>query len=62
MKFNSKYLTLYLLGFGILSILIFLYMSFGIASTILGFGIFLILSSVIIELNELKKLKENYYD
>ncbi|MGL5624105.1 hypothetical protein [Cetobacterium sp.] len=51
----------YLLGIGVISILVFLYMAFGIPVTLLGFGIFTIIASAIIELNKQKRNKNQVY-
>ncbi|UZP04417.1 hypothetical protein JW813_05260 [Clostridium botulinum] len=48
-----------LLVIGLISILIFLYMSFGLAPTILGFGIMSVIASIIMELNKMKAKKIN---
>lgn len=45
----------YLLGIGVISILLYIYLQFGGISTILAFGITSILSSIVIELNKSKR-------
>lgn len=51
-NFLGKNISELLLLVGLISILIHIYMSFGIAFAILGFGIINIISSIIIELNK----------
>lgn len=45
----------YLLGIGVISILLYIYLQFGGIPTILAFGITSILSSIVIELNKSKR-------
>lgn len=48
----ARNISNYLLGIGLLLVLLFIYISFGTTYTILSTGILLIITSVLVELNK----------